>query len=204
MSLGLGFDACWVGRAGCGSARRRHLLSVRRDRFRRLRGGCHGRYAGNGTSRSGHSQLPASGGNTVLKCTDVSPTLVLAGNLANCPKPAFRKFKERRPGAEVRVIREASDKGPLVLLYTLRCGGVAGAESETGALRRGEIVVCFYDTVSIIYAGSHTRVWVKCIRQQDVEDTIADKGVLGKKIVDNAARKIIAGYVPPFVVVGGN
>ena len=67
----------------------------------------------------------------------------------------------------------------------------------------GEIVVCFYDTVSIIYAGSHTRVWVKCIRQQDVEDTIADKGVLGKKIVDNAARKIISGYVPPLVVVGG-
>ena len=53
----------------------------------------------------------------------------------------------------------------------------------------GEIVVCFYDTVSIIYAGSHTRVWVKCIRQQDVEDTIADKGVLGKKIVDNAGGK---------------
>ena len=67
----------------------------------------------------------------------------------------------------------------------------------------GEIVVCFYDTVSIIYAGSHTRVWVKCIRQQDVEDTIADKGVLGKKIVDNAARKIISGYVPPLVAVGG-
>ena len=68
----------------------------------------------------------------------------------------------------------------------------------------GEIVVCFYDTVSIIYAGSHTRVWVKCIRRQDVEDTIADKGVLGKKIVDNAARKIIAGHAPPLVVVGGN
>ena len=67
----------------------------------------------------------------------------------------------------------------------------------------GEIVVCFYDIVSIIYAGSHTRVWVKCIRQQDVEDTIADKGVLGMKIVDNAARKIISGYVPPLVVVGG-
>ena len=68
--------------------------------------------AGNVTS-DGHSQLPASGGDTVLKCTDVSVALVLADNLANCPEPALRKFKECRPGGEVRVIREASNVRPL-------------------------------------------------------------------------------------------
>ena len=93
-------------------------------------GRLHGRNAGNVTS-DGHSQLPASGGDTVLKCTDVSLTLVLAGNLANCPEAAFRKLKERCPGAEACVIREASNVRPLVLLQALRCGGVAGAESET-------------------------------------------------------------------------
>ena len=86
---------------------------------------------------------------------------------------------------------------------TARAEDVDWKEIGVATVGGGEIVVCFYDTVSIIYAGSHTRVWVKCIRQQDVEDTIADKGVLGKKIVDNAARKIISGYVPPLVVVGG-
>src|SRR6476619_7312059 len=75
-------------------------------------------YAGNVTS-DGHSQLPASGGDTVLKRTDVSLALVLAGNLANCPEPTLRKFKECRPGAEACVIREASNVRPLVLLHTL-------------------------------------------------------------------------------------
>ena len=107
----------------------RHLWRPRRDR-RRLRR----RYAGNVTS-DGHSQLPASGGDVVLKRIDVSLALVLAGNLPDRPEPALRKFKERRPGAEAWVIREATNVWTLVLLQTHRCGGVAGAERETAALQ---------------------------------------------------------------------
>ena len=100
-------------------------------------GGARGN-AGNVTS-DGHSQLPAGGGDIGLDCADISLALVLAGNLANCPKAAFRKLKERCPGAEAWVIREASNVRPLVLLQALRCGGVAGAESEAvGALQDDE------------------------------------------------------------------
>ena len=81
--------------------------------------------------------------------------------------------------------------GIIASAYPLRRRGPTSTGRRSGLPPWGEIVVCFYDTVSIIYAGLHTRVCMeKCIRQTDVEDT-SDKGVLGKKIVDNAAGKII-------------
>jgi hypothetical protein len=106
---GFGVEACWVWRSRLRHCRRRRWCRVRPHSrwWRRHRGD-----AGNVTS-DGHSQPPASGGDTVPKRADASLTLVLAGNLANCPKSAFRKFKERCPGAEVWVIREATNVRPV-------------------------------------------------------------------------------------------
>ena len=126
---GFGVKACWVWRSRLRHYRRRRWCLVRLHRFRRW-WRRHWGNAGNVAS-DGHSQLPAGGGDTVLKCTDVSVALVLAGNLANCPEPALRKLKERRPGAEAfgSYAKQATYRS-LVLLHTLRRGGVAGAESE--------------------------------------------------------------------------
>jgi hypothetical protein len=46
------------------------------------------------------------------------------------------------------------------------------------------------------------RVWTKCSLQKDL-DGVQSQGELGAKIVENAARKILKGYVPPIAIVEG-
>ena len=45
--------------------------------------------------------------------------------------PPSGSLKNAVQVAEVRVIREATNVWPLVLLHALRCGGVAGAKSQS-------------------------------------------------------------------------
>ena len=72
------------------------------------------------------------------------------------------------------------------------CGG-ATADAQS---------FCFYDAngVAIVHSG-YVRVWTKCMRKADLE-SVYFKGDRGRQIVDNAAKKVIDGYVPPIVAIG--
>lgn len=61
---------------------------------------------------------------------------------------------------------------------------------------------CFYDAASVTRtSNSYIRVWTKCLAQKDLDGVNMDDDV-GKKIVDGAARRVVAGYVPPIIVIG--
>ena len=71
-----------------------------------------------------------------------------------------------------------------------------GAASVSGA------ELCFYDANGVVrMPDGNVRAWTKCLAQQDM-DAIDTKHDLGGKVVENAARKIVEGYVPPIVASG--
>jgi hypothetical protein len=58
-------------------------------------------------------------------------------------------------------------------------------------------VVCFYDANGLTRtADRHVRVWAKCLLQSEL-DSIDIKTDFGGRIVENAARKVVKGYMPP-------
>ena len=60
---------------------------------------------------------------------------------------------------------------------------------------------CFYEANSVVHSpGGYIRAWTKCLAQKDLESVDMDSEV-GKRIVDNAARKLSAMYVPPIAIV---
>jgi hypothetical protein len=61
---------------------------------------------------------------------------------------------------------------------------------------------CFYDANGVAIAhDSYVRVWTKCLHKVDLESEFL-KGDRGRQIVDNAAKKVNDGYVPPIVAIG--
>lgn len=61
---------------------------------------------------------------------------------------------------------------------------------------------CFYDAKSAArLPDGHIRVWTKCLAQQDL-DALDITTELGKQIVDDAVKKLNAGYIPPIIVIG--
>jgi hypothetical protein len=61
---------------------------------------------------------------------------------------------------------------------------------------------CFYDASSVAIAhDGYVHVWTKCLYKVDLE-SVYFKGGRGRQIVDNAAKKVIDGYVPPSVAIG--
>jgi hypothetical protein len=61
---------------------------------------------------------------------------------------------------------------------------------------------CFYDANSVATASDgYLRVWTKCLSKGDLESEFL-KGERGRQIVDNAAKKVKDGYVPPIVAIG--
>jgi hypothetical protein len=61
--------------------------------------------------------------------------------------------------------------------------------------------VCFYDAKGVARtADRHIRVWTKCLSQKDL-DSLDTESELGKKIIDNAVRKVMDHYVPPLALV---
>ena len=61
---------------------------------------------------------------------------------------------------------------------------------------------CFYDANGITIAhDGYVRVWTKCLHKVDLESEFF-KGDRGRQIVDNAAKKVNDGYVPPIVAIG--
>ena len=96
---GFGVEACWVWRSRLRHYRRRRWCRVRLHRFRRWSIRVDWGNAGNVTS-DGHTNCRQAVGIPSLNAPMYRLALVLAGNLANCPKAAFRKLKKRCPGAE--------------------------------------------------------------------------------------------------------
>ena len=71
-------------------------------------------------------------------------------------------------------------------------GTATGEDQET---------ICFYDANGVVrISDERIRVWTKCLLKADL-DGAASQGELGAKIVENAARKVLEGYIPPIAVV---
>ena len=61
---------------------------------------------------------------------------------------------------------------------------------------------CFYDASGVAIAhDGYVRVWTKCLYKVDLE-SVYFKGDRGRQIVDNAAKKVNDGYVPPIIAIG--
>jgi len=60
-------------------------------------------------------------------------------------------------------------------------------------------VVCFYEGKGVITRPA-LRVWTKCLLQKDL-DGVDPESELGKKIVENAAQKVVKRYIPPIALV---
>jgi hypothetical protein len=60
---------------------------------------------------------------------------------------------------------------------------------------------CFYDAKGVARtADIHIRVWTKCLSEKDL-NSVDIKSELGKKIVENAGRKVADIYVPPYALI---
>ena len=61
--------------------------------------------------------------------------------------------------------------------------------------------VCFYEAIGVTQTPNrHLRVWTKCLLQKDIEGIDINSDV-GRKIVENAARKLADKYIPPIAIV---
>jgi hypothetical protein len=61
--------------------------------------------------------------------------------------------------------------------------------------------VCFYDANRVIRsADKHVRVSTQCLSQKDL-NALDTKGEIGRKIVENVTRKVLAHYVPPIALI---
>lgn len=70
-----------------------------------------------------------------------------------------------------------------------------------GAAVTEGLEVCFYDANGVVdTSANNVRVRTKCLRQQDL-DGVDTKDERGQKIVQSTARKVLDGYVSPFVLL---
>jgi hypothetical protein len=61
---------------------------------------------------------------------------------------------------------------------------------------------CFYDAMTVTHkADGHMRVWTKCLLIKDLDGLDLGNGELGKKIADQAARRLLDKYFPPITSV---
>jgi hypothetical protein len=61
--------------------------------------------------------------------------------------------------------------------------------------------ICFYDAKGAVRTpDKYVGVWTKCLSQKDI-DNVDIKHDFSGRIVENAARKMINGYVPPIALV---
>lgn len=65
----------------------------------------------------------------------------------------------------------------------------------------GQDQTCFYEAGGVArMPGQHVRVWIKCLADKDME-SIDPKSDLGRRIVDDAGRRLAYGYEPPIAAV---
>jgi hypothetical protein len=62
--------------------------------------------------------------------------------------------------------------------------------------------LCFYDVGTVAHASNnYVRVWTKCLALKELDGVNFDDDV-GKRIVDAATSRVVAGYVPPVIAIG--
>ena len=92
----------------------------------------------------------------------------------------------------------------LIFIALLFIAFLHGAEAHgadwkfygAGDLPTTETVMAYYDAGSVEHVSDgHIKAWTKCISRSDVERTMRLEEVTNK-----AARKIKAGYIPPYVL----
>jgi hypothetical protein len=94
----------------------------------------------------------------------------------------------------------------VALVYTLIYASLAFAADVDwkmyGSATADAPSFCFYDAKGVA-AGhdGYLRVRTKCLLKVDLESVYL-KGDRGRQIVDNAAKKVVEGYVPPIVAIG--
>jgi hypothetical protein len=91
---------------------------------------------------------------------------------------------------------------PLVIAMMTALGHAADVDWKVyGSASVSGPEICFYDAKSVARrADKLLRVWTKCLSQQDL-DKVNVKNDYDGKIVENAARKMVNGYVPPIALV---
>ena len=112
---------------------------------------------------------------------------------------AFRMNSEVVMGGlwQVRVV---------ALVYTLMHASLAFAADVDwkmyGSATADAPSFCFYDAKGVaVGPDGYVRVRTKCLLKVDLE-SVYFKGDRGRQIVDNAAKKVAEGYVPPMVAIG--
>jgi hypothetical protein len=58
---------------------------------------------------------------------------------------------------------------------------------------------CFFEAQGVVRKGDHVRVWIKCLRQSDLDGIDVTKDVNGK-ILEGTAQKVAKYYNPPILL----
>ena len=65
-------------------------------------------------------------------------------------------------------------------------------------------VTCFFDANSLSQQpDGYIRVWTKCLLEKEIE-SFDETSDIGKKVVKNAAEKVVHYYVPPYAAIDEN
>jgi hypothetical protein len=93
----------------------------------------------------------------------------------------------------------------LSLLFVLQCATVQASNVDWKMYGGASVAgpsFCFYDANTVTRASNgFVRVWTKCLAQKDLDGVKLDDDI-GKRILDGVAKRVIAGYVPPIIVIG--
>jgi hypothetical protein len=94
----------------------------------------------------------------------------------------------------------------LVMVGSAVCSTVAKASDTDWKLFgvstiKGDEDLCFFDIKGAVQGSDkHIKVWTKCLHKKAMDGIDIEKD-FGGKIVSNAARKMIDGYIPPIALV---
>jgi hypothetical protein len=65
--------------------------------------------------------------------------------------------------------------------------------------------MCFYDAKGVIRtADRRLRVWTKCLPEKELDSVMVPDSEIGRRILENTARKIVDKYVPPIAIFHDN
>ena len=93
------------------------------------------------------------------------------------------------------------------ILFTVMCvpAGMAQTLSVDWKFYGGAPIdgdtLCFYEAKGVLQRpDGHLRVWTKCLLLKEL-DNINFESDLGKKVIENSARKVYKYYIPPVNIV---
>ena len=94
-----------------------------------------------------------------------------------------------------------------VVVFTLAAYGYGSAEDIDWKLFGGASLdgpsLCFYDQAGLVRLPERRiRVWTKCLTQKDLDVALSATNHAASRVIDQAAAKVVSGYVPPIVASG--